>query len=322
MATFGRGAEPWVFSAGDPPTALLPLVFSQHRGVRALRILGHGVSDYLGCVPLEAPATIWHSLGEALRAEAASFDLLDLESLHADDEQRRALVQGLGLHCAERLYERCPVIDTCGGWDAYLESRKKKFRANLKRAARRVAEHGEPLAARESLTPALFEDLVKLERESWKWAAKSAFLSDDASRRFLATVLLDDPVPHELWTLRLGAALAAFAVVLRAGDVRHYYLPSFCERYPDAGTHLLAAIVKDSFEGPVREFDFLRGDESYKLACANRERAVHQLVAAGRTALGPIALTAMRARWRLARSHRVRRLREAVLTWKRGPSLD
>jgi CelD/BcsL family acetyltransferase involved in cellulose biosynthesis len=313
LRTVGAGCEPWMLRARDRHATLLPLVLVRRRGIRILRFLGHGVSDYLGPVPLNASAEALRSFGLALAREARGFDLLDLQSFHAEPERRHALAEALGLAIAERLYERCPVIDTTGDWPAYLASRRKKFRANLKRAERRVGEQGALAIQQEQATAALFEEMVAVERDSWKWTLGSAFLREESHRRFLAAVLLEDRVPSECWTLRLDGALAAFAVVFPGADRRYYYLPSFRERHPDVGTRLLAAIVRDTFDGPWREFDFLRGDEGYKLAWCQSEREVHQLVAAGRTPLGAAALATVRVRWRLARSHRIRALRAAFL---------
>jgi len=121
--------------------------------------------------------------------------------------------------------------------------------------------------------------------------------------------MVEDRLPCELWTLRVDRTLGGFAVVFVEGDVRYYYLPSFRARLSDAGSQLLAAVVRDTFDGAFREFDFLRGDEAYKLAWSHRERDVHQIAAAGGTLLGPFALAAVRARWRLARSPRLHALR-------------
>lgn len=309
LATVGRDCDPWLLTWGSPCAAILPLVRVRRRGLRLVRLLGHGASDYLGSLPLEAPVEAFAAFGARLRDTAREFDLLDLQSLYADETRRRALTAALGRPFAERVYERCPVIDTTGTWSDYLASRRKKFRANLKRAERRIAAHGTVEIARERPTPELFEEMLAVERDSWKWGAGSAFLRDTRQRRLLYAAMVEDRLPCELWTLRVNRTLGGFAVVFVEGDVRYYYLPSFRARLSDAGSQLLAAVVRDTFDGAFREFDFLRGDEAYKLAWSHRERDVHQIAAAGGTLLGPFALAAVRARWRLARSPRLHALR-------------
>lgn len=298
--------------AGAPPVAVLPLAMVKRRGVRILRFLGHGISDYLGSVPIDAPSEIYGLFGAALADEARQFDLLDLQSIHADTSSRHALALALGRYCAERVYERCPIIDTTGAWEPYLGTRKKQFRANLKRADRRVAEAGRIEIGCETASAPLLKELVAVERASWKANTRTAFLLDPENLRFASVALLEESLPHEIWTLRINGVLTAFALVFTAGDTRYFYLTSFRRDHPDVGTKLLAEVVKNSFEGAWQVFDFLRGDERYKMGWSHREHTVYQVVACGQSLRGPFALAAMKLRWLLARSTRLQSLRAAM----------
>lgn len=317
LATFGEDCDPWILAAGDPVISLLPLVLTRRRGLRVIQFLGHGVSDYLGAVPLDAPTEVYRAFGVALSRELPHYDLIDLQSLYASEDRRRALAEGVGRRSIERVYEVCPLISTEGCWPGYLASRRKRFRANLRRAHRRLCRRHEVAVRREPASAPLLSEMTSVERESWKWTNGSSFLRDDRARAFLAAVLLGDAVPHEVWTIRLSGELAGFAVVFTANGIRHYYLPSFRERYSDAGTLLLAHIVRESFDGNWREVDLLRGDEAYKLAWAHETRPVYELVFAGRSLRGHAALAATRLRWRLAISRGARRLQGALLRLRR-----
>lgn len=316
-ATLGAGAEPWLVLVEEPEPAFLALALRRTRGLRTLVAAGHGCSDWIGLAPLDAPAATWEAVARCLGSETHRFDLLHLRGLLASASTRRTFVRGFGGLGAERVYERCPFIDTASGWETYLSTRKKKFRANLKRAERRVEAVGALTVQMEPPSAALFDAMVEVERASWKWNAGRAFLRDDALRALLRRVLLGGGLPLELWTLRVGERLAGFAVVLLRGEERLYYLPSFREDVPDAGSHLLRVIVEDAFSGRFRRFDFLQGDERYKLAWATGIDEVHELALAPPTLRGRLALGALSARWRLARSERAHRLR-AWLTGKRG----
>lgn len=305
--------EPWLFVMGDPPAAVLPLIRQTRAGLRRVRFLGHGLSDYLGTVPLDVPPDTMHTLGAAIARLSGEFDLLDLQGLYARPPARAALMDGLGLRWAERLYERCPVIETTGEWEQYLATRKKRFRANLRRAEKRVRSQGEVAVRREVASKALLSEMFEVERASWKWRHGNAYLFAEERRRFLEMVLLDGSARHEVWTLRLDGCMAAFAIIFTDAATRYYYLPSFRESHPDAGTWLLAEIVRESFSGSVTEFDFLAGDERYKLAWAHRERSVYQVIAAGSTPLGRAAFTAIRLRWALARSKSLQSLRASLV---------
>ena len=78
-------------------------------------------------------------------------------------------------------------------------------------------------------------------------------------------------------------------------------------------TSVWCAIVKESCESGCEEFDFLQGDEAYKFPWATHERSVLEIAMAGGRPLGNMALAAIRLRWRVARSERLRELRGRVL---------
>jgi CelD/BcsL family acetyltransferase involved in cellulose biosynthesis len=312
LAHLGDGGEPWLALVGEPAEGLLALVVRRVRGLRILSLIGHGTSDYLG--PLgaaRAPAAL-RAIGATLRAHARGFDLVDLLSLYADDAQRAALAEGIG-RSHERLYERCPFVRLEGSWDQYLASRSTRQRKHIKQFAKRL-ESPELAVACEPATAAVFDELVEVERGSWKWEQGLSALRQPARQAFLRALLTQNAVRHELWTLRERGRIAAFAIVLRGERTRYYYLPTHRGDAPGAGNLLLLALLRDSFATGVAEFDFLQGDETYKGKWANAERCAHQLVAAGGGLLGGPALAAVRGRWWLARSPRLRRWRTRWLT--------
>ncbi|MCC6641558.1 MAG: GNAT family N-acetyltransferase [Deltaproteobacteria bacterium] len=315
----GAESEPLLVLVGDPPLAILPLALRRIGGVRVLGLLGEGVSDLLGTAPLDAPADVYRAIGACLRGFSARWDLLDWKSLAADREQRAALADGLGRRIVARVYEHCPFIETSGTWERYLASRNRSFRKDLKKAERRLHQRGRVSVGREMPSASLFDDFVAVERDSWKWAEGRALLRDPRTRAFLRAVLLDQDVAQEIWTVRVNDSLAGFAVILSQGNRRLYYLSSFRAQFPKAGAFLMAEIIRGCFAGSADRFEFLQGDQSYKLAWCQGEDTVYEIAAAGSSPVGLVALAAVRARWRLARSERLRRWRELAVTrlWQR-----
>lgn len=314
----GRDCEPWILLLGDEPRALVPLARRNVGGLRCVVFLGHGRSDYLGPLCSDPGPDLARAVADALRAESRHFDLLMLRGLAEPEDQLQLLRAGLD-RSALRRYELCPRITCEGSWETYLATRQKKFRANVKRAARRAGGYGSPDVAIEAPTPGLFEELVAVERESWKWEHGRSQLRHPAVRAFIRDVVLSEGVRKELWTLRTSGELAAFALVLTDGGTRYYYLPSFRARLPDTGSHLLGEIVRATFGSAFRAFDFLQGDEPYKLAWANDSRQVYELVT-GSGLLGRGAFLAQQARWRLARSRGLQRLWSRLHTYLRARS--
>jgi len=290
-------AELCIVMVGDPVEALLPLVLDRPFGVRRLRILGHGLSDYLGAIPTSPARGVFTAIGECIAAQSACYDLVDMQGLHCSVEDSRCLASALPKSAIQRVYEHCPVIDTNRDWDAFLASRTRKFRANLKRTIRRTESLGAADVEIEAATSELFQEMIDVERDSWKWEGGYAYLRDEVSRAFLNTVLLQTDVDSEVWTCRIDGLLVSFAVVFREPHVRYYYLPSFRSGFPDTGTFLLARLVRDSCEQGIREIDLLQGDERYKSIWASSSRDVHQIVSPGRGPRGAAALAGYRLRW-------------------------
>jgi len=313
LTHLGAGAEPWLLLCGEPATGLLPLVLRRTHGARVLSLLGHGISDYLGPLGAAGEPAWLEALGRRLRGESRRFDLVDLLSLRASPAQRTALARGLGGAANERVYERCPLVRIETSWEEYLKTRSSNQRKNVKRLGRRVGAQGDVAIACETATPELFDALIEVERASWKWEHGLSSLRDPRRRAFLRELLLGGGVRHELWTCRVGAALGAFAIVLLGGRTRYYYLASFRQDVSRVGNLLLLELLRDSFGAKLEAFDFLQGDEPYKFEWANAEHEVHQLVAAGGGWLAAPALAAVRVRWWIARSERLRRLRTRLL---------
>jgi len=312
-------AEPWLFVRDGSRPLLLATACRRIRGRSVLTLLGQGPSDYLGPLAADPNASDGRDLAASIAAVRSRFDVMQLRAWFSDEPTRRAFAAGLPGRTAGRLYEPCPFVGTTGSWNAYLASRTKKFRANLKRTARKAAESGDFSIERETVDRALFDEMVAVERESWKWESGFAYLRDAELNGFLRTVLLETALPRELWTLRLAGELAAFALVFPTPRVRYYYLPSFRARYPDVGSQLLRSIVEDSFSSDFDEFDFLQGDEAYKRPWTTGAREVYEIVGGGRRVIGHLAVLGFEARWRLGSSRRLRDWRRrALLVAQRG----
>jgi CelD/BcsL family acetyltransferase involved in cellulose biosynthesis len=92
----------------------------------------------------------------------------------------------------------------------------------------------------------------------------------------------------------------------------YFFLSSFRRDAGHAGAHLLARIVEAACEAPVAALDLLRGDFDYKRAWTDRADWVHEIVCPLRPR-GHAAALLFAARWRAARSERIRRLRARLL---------
>ena len=101
-------------------------------------------------------------------------------------EELRALGQGNGFSTMVRQGTTSPVVEFHGDWDAYLQSRSKHMRSELRRKTRKIEASG-ALTFFTASTPAqceqAIEDVVSIETRSWKHdAGASLDLRPDAQR--------------------------------------------------------------------------------------------------------------------------------------------
>ena len=180
----------------------------------------------------------------------------------------------------------------------------------MRRWDRRIRELG-PLKV-EQVGPPLADELVDeleaVERESWKWEQGDSAFRPGSQRQFLQALLRDPRADVVVWLMRVSGRLIAYALVLVAKDRWYYYLPSFRKDVPNAGSLLLARIVEAACLGECTVVDLLRGDHGYKRTWTDRADIVYEIVWPS-TPLGRVTALAYAARWRAARSKRLRYLR-------------
>ena len=309
----GRKETPVLIVNGDPINAIFPLVKSDRApGLLPLKWLGHGVSDYLG--PLSAQPEAARELVLSFRQSMPHWGGCLLQSIDLSGAVNRSFVDSLGPRTLSRPYEECPVINTAGSWDEFLKSKTSKFRTNYKRMLRKVNGLGEIHVSRAKPDEALFSEMLEVERNSWKWSDGSAFLRGPATRSFMRSILLESRLPVEVWACRVDDQLGGFAICFTTEKCRQYYLPSFRKDFWGLGVFLMAHLIELSCRDTgIQEFDFLRGDEAYKIPWSTGSRWVHDVVVPGDGLLGRAPAAAIAARWKLAESERLRKVRTQMI---------
>jgi CelD/BcsL family acetyltransferase involved in cellulose biosynthesis len=292
---FGADAS-LVLGAGRRPdgslAALLPLVERRDRGLRTLRLLGHGPSDRLApiCAPDDRPAAAV-ALRELLAAAAA--DLFLGEQMPAEEGWAAAL----GARVLQR--EASPTIDIADlDWDGFLARRSRNFRQQARRYERRLNERGEVrfrLSDEPQRLAADLETMFELHAARWTDGGSSAFTAplrefhEDFARVALERGWL------RLWLLELdGRPLAAW-YGFRFANAEWFY-QSGRDPAADAdrvGFVLLLHTIRSAIEDGVGSYLLLRGDEAYKDRVADGDSSL-ETIALPLSARGRAALIARR----------------------------
>lgn len=283
----GRGRL-WTLVAHDNGimVGLMPLHISRYRAtpLRQVRFLGAPLSDFQEVLAARGHETAVRDVFvEHLARQSSRWDLCDF----ADQRAGTSLTVGamppslrpLLLH-----HRVCPYIALDATWDAFAKSLSKNMRANLGRRRRQLAKQFRAeydLATADTL-PAAMEELFRLHNSRWRRRGVSgAFAGErmqafhrDVAARFLARGWL------KLHRLRLDGETRAAFYCFQLGARVYYYLSGFDMAFGkfSIGNVTMAAAIERAILDGAREFDLLRGDETYKFAWQAKERETLRLV--------------------------------------------
>ena len=206
---------------------------------------------------------------------------------------------------------RSPFLPLEGDFSDYLRRRGRNFRKTLKRKRRRLEALG-PLTL--DLNAGVDDPQRALQiaadvcRRSWKGQLGSGLLVQPAARRFVERLVCDPRANTFIATLRVGERVAAYELGFRFDGKLWSYDSSFDPAFYDAspGVYLTARIIEDAYERGLREYDFMRGDEPYKLQWHGACRQEVELVMDTGSLRGQaIRALAFEARWRLRHNERL-----------------
>lgn len=294
---FGRGRAPRLLCVreGGRLVGLLPLIEEARRVARLpLRIrqrsllgAGYGGADYLGLLALPEFA------GEAATMVAShllhdkAFDALARDGMAADSSFVRAMTQAFCAPSADfhvRLAPRfvCPQVDLSGGWDALLKRsrRAENFRRRLKQLRQRAGFEFR-VVTQPAEASAAFERFRALHEARRQDRDGSEATGHESLRGFHRDLVLRWAEAGLLRFEELWAEGACRASIYGLDDGRRFSFynsgldPAWAKLSP--GLVLLGLSLESAARRGVQCYDFLRGNEAYKLDWATGTQETVQL---------------------------------------------
>ncbi|HEY6549847.1 MAG TPA: GNAT family N-acetyltransferase [Solirubrobacterales bacterium] len=319
FATWEWASAWWRHLGGDRPlylatfrdrgrrlVAILPLFLASRRPLRVVRLVGHGPGDELGpiCDPADLDAVV-PAIRSALDLIRPRWDVLIADNLPSDPAW--ATIRG-----ATQLNEIPNPVFEIGGmsWDEFFESRSGKFRQQVRRNTRRLADDHDlayRLAEDPSRLDADLDTLFTLHQARWREESSGVFAGAEGEmqREFAKSILGRGWL--RLWLLELDGEPVAARLGFRFGDVECGYQSGRNRAWDKYGVGFLlqAHVVKEAMNDGMSEYRLLRGGEKYKDRLANANRSLETLAiargVAGRGALAVgravLSLPPERRRW-------------------------
>ncbi|MEW5985370.1 MAG: GNAT family N-acetyltransferase [Chloroflexota bacterium] len=310
---FGRHLQPWVvvLRHGRHLVGLAPFIL--HRRARAgpfthreLSFMGSGPAapDHLdliaspGCEAAVAQATFAH-----LSASKRQWDILRLEGLAENSPFAGCLLTQRRDRLTQVSHQVCPYAHLPADQESYRAGLGSNLRANIGRYGRQL-EREHPgqvrywLVEDEAQIEPAMRLLFRLHQEVRQAHGQPGAFSDPQmvlfhrhlAHRFFAKGWL------RIYLLTVAGQDTAITYNFRFGDVVYFYQTGYDQAWKryGPGRQVISFAIRQSIEEGAREFDFLRGDESYKFQWTNQIRRdinlvvpcsrLGQLILGGRTA--------------------------------------
>ncbi len=293
--------------------AIAPLV---QRSSQWRRLLPFPVLEFLGSGSVGSDyLDILVRRGQERQALAALAESLAGGKLMLEFSQvERSSAQAIGLALqlkqqgwifTRHLTDFCPYIDLSGhDWESYLASLGSAHRYNLRRRIRNLEKQWsvrfERVQSEEQRTEALRE-LVRLHETRWRARNSPGVFHDPALVAFhdeLSRLALRRGWLR-LYVLRLDGRPVAALYGFNYHNTFYFYQSGFDPGYGrhSVGLVIMGLAIKSAIEEGLRVYDFLRGDESYKMLWTRDERELVRLGLYPSGEYGMVYRQAMELRW-------------------------
>ena len=252
--------------------------------VHRIQFLGTGLSDRLDLILATRRAEQVQCVLDYLQRRPALWDVIDLQEVPGESATipvLRALLErrrwGLRIHPDST----CPYIPIQGDWATYYSSvHGAETRKTNRKKLRRLEREGELTMrrlgdAREE--PQIIDRLRAMPHSELYLGRKRVSLFDDGARKAFfeeMTGRLAAPGCLDLSVVELSGKVIAYRYGWHSPQKYYDYFADHDPAYAyfSPGTLLLLRVLEDCFGRGLQEFDFLRGDEPYKLAWTDKHR--------------------------------------------------
>lgn len=257
-------------------------------GKRVIRFLGGtDVTDYLDVIAKYGyEEQICKSIVDFWKDTEDEWDFIDLHCLKETSITLNVLKQFLnenGYHTEVSTEDVCPKVNLPHSWEEYLQSLNKKDRHELRRKVRRFEKasqsaNGYGFKSSYPLAEGI-ELFLLLHRKSD--VKKEDFMNRDMGLFFQdITGILFSENWLKLSFLYMNETFIASSISFDYQNKVYLYNSGYDPEYShlSPGIVLVSHLIRDSIETGRSEFDFLRGNESYKYHLGGNDSNIYNMI--------------------------------------------
>lgn len=294
---------------------LAPLCIEKRLGFRILRFIADDRSDYLGFLRDPDDQTIAPLLMAALARHAAHWDLMILRRLAEPFTLLHKIPRPTSSYWHRAEWTTSAFCRCDGDFDALHASGPSWIREMPRRRRKFIRDGGAALHFSGADAVDRLDIVARVEAASWKGSEGQTRLQPGHGQDILrrAFVQLGDQI--QLWLAFMDGEPVAYQIDFLCGDRIWLYQCGYDERYRKAraGSVLAYVATEHAWVRGVREYDYLTGDEPYKLERTSELRTLYHLAGHQRTARGWLAYSLLvLPRWKLRKVPALRSIRDRV----------
>jgi CelD/BcsL family acetyltransferase involved in cellulose biosynthesis len=257
--------------------AAAPLMNSKYKlaGLKLTKMefIGTPAADYQTFLLADKKAECAKLMLDYAKSKVSSWDCMEFEDIPEDSETIKILsnCSTKKLRFDERNLNICPYIILPTRFEDYFQGLGSNWRRNMRRWEKRLKNEFK-------VNFYIHKDLGTLEKAmkkffylhqvKWQSEKRSGAFADPKFRDFHLNVakLFAERGWLNLCFLTLNDEPVSAIYAFKYGNKMFNYLTGFDPAFSDyrVGHLLFMYSIKDSIENGLREFDFMRGDESYK----------------------------------------------------------
>lgn len=249
---------------GDDLVGLMPMV-QRRRAWKTLKAIGTGTSDYLHPIARAGYEVAVNETVVSALQETSGPDLIDLHQIREDKP-----FIGFAQEYESISQARCLVLDLPSTYDDYLKMLGKSLRYDVRRLDKDLFKTGRAVVSQvdESQIEEGMARLLEQHKKRWRRRGlPGAFIGRaEAFHREWAHRAIREGY---LWLslLKVDNETIGAIYAMSLGNACYYYQAGFdpAKGSISPGTLLVAATIRRAIEEGKRTFDFLRGDEPYKM---------------------------------------------------------
>jgi CelD/BcsL family acetyltransferase involved in cellulose biosynthesis len=255
---------------------IAPLLFFKYRyslfiSLKFVEFIGTNHSDYLDFIVLKGrESEFFESFFGYLKEHSKEWDVLNLLDIPEHSTTLHRIAESR-LKYRSRIISLCPFMTLPEKWNSYLSSLSKKRRKNLQYYLSRLKREFSiqfGVVDENDMVQEKMEKLFSIHENRWRDKGWFGGFSDDRSVQFHKDIALKFLKKGwlRLYYLSLDEKIAAMLYAFKYNHKFMYYQAGFDPEYSrySVATVLLVHCIENAFKEGMREFDFLRGNESYK----------------------------------------------------------